>query len=536
MQNSHTSDPHHHLLLNTPKKRLFRSDLDSEPYTNGVTGSTIHENTFDWGGNLQENLLEPNSSKRFRRSSYSDSVGLSDSQETVDKPLRSKWTSEESKSLIKGCYEYGVGAWKRILVDPKYTFHGRTAVDLKDRFRTIFPRQYNLLYSTKTDSTAETSPLASDFRRVSRRPRKKFTEEDDCNLLLGVKKHGCSWSKIAQDEELNLCDRHSMDLRDRFRIAFPEAYERFGYAPKSAQPSPRSGSRVRRNEYCAELVREESREIGNLYNSLSPVSEEPSQTLVRDSPNNLKEAANSMENRNCSKELRSTPNDEYQNVRANYRVIESTPDGELNETYSNKGILFNSRTEIMHSTPMSGARLSRHSPAHSPENSSYDTSNESSSSIPTTTVKHTETPSHASTSSNHARTRYSPVKRTIPVEPIANDTLTRTIKFINASKADAINVSSDRQGIRYSPVRKIPQQSKSYRLGGNSPTTSTNELPSAQHLQVRENSQLMDLSSDRTNKNIRLNEDGFENENNTTNSMSISSTKVNRTTKTATAP
>ncbi len=52
---------------------------------------------------------------------------------------RNKWTDEETKDLLIGVSKYGIGSWKKILGDSDYQFNGRTAVDLKDRFRVCCP-------------------------------------------------------------------------------------------------------------------------------------------------------------------------------------------------------------------------------------------------------------------------------------------------------------------------------------------------------------------------------------------------------------
>lgn len=50
-----------------------------------------------------------------------------------------KWTQPETDDLLRGVAKHGVGRWADILRDPEYHFVGRTAVDLKDRFRTCCP-------------------------------------------------------------------------------------------------------------------------------------------------------------------------------------------------------------------------------------------------------------------------------------------------------------------------------------------------------------------------------------------------------------
>ena len=52
---------------------------------------------------------------------------------------RRKWSDEETKDLLVGVSRFGIGSWKKILQCEEFQFHGRTAVDLKDRFRVCCP-------------------------------------------------------------------------------------------------------------------------------------------------------------------------------------------------------------------------------------------------------------------------------------------------------------------------------------------------------------------------------------------------------------
>ncbi|TKA79491.1 hypothetical protein B0A49_03408 [Cryomyces minteri] len=49
------------------------------------------------------------------------------------KAKRKKWSEEETTHLLKGVAMFGIGSWKKILLHEDFSFHNRTAVDLKDR-------------------------------------------------------------------------------------------------------------------------------------------------------------------------------------------------------------------------------------------------------------------------------------------------------------------------------------------------------------------------------------------------------------------
>lgn len=146
--------------------------------------------------------------------------------------------------LVDGCNIHGVGNWKAILGDPKFAFDaGRTAVDLKDRFRTYFPDAYRQHYpNAKThlsDKIRSTLPNGgSIFEKTRTKRRRPFSQEEDDALRRGYEKHGTLWAQIAQDPIFQAQQRRSTDLRDRFRNAFPDLYEAAGYKPRT--PSKKS--------------------------------------------------------------------------------------------------------------------------------------------------------------------------------------------------------------------------------------------------------------------------------------------------------
>lgn len=196
---------------------------------------------------------------------------------------RKKWSDDETKDLLLGVSRFGIGKWKRILQCPDYAFHGRTAVDLKDRFRVCCPDEGAQKRRPKRQGEAEdefiTSPTPSTHPKVStekaaaesdevpvrkevtradaedrhrtkhpklvelgietpfakstRRPRQKFTSRDDENLRKGFEKYGAVWHSMRDDRELEFGTRHPTDLRDRFRIRYSEIYAEAGYKTKT---------------------------------------------------------------------------------------------------------------------------------------------------------------------------------------------------------------------------------------------------------------------------------------------------------------
>ncbi|KAJ7774136.1 hypothetical protein DFH07DRAFT_937225 [Mycena maculata] len=189
-----------------------------------------------------------------------------------EKKVRRKWTPEETQMLVDGCNIHGVGNWKAILSDPTLSFANRSPVDLKDRFRTYFPEAYRTHYpNARTHlppslgraasplaahpsasassilapptSASASAPTAKPNRSThpdgtplfplpspAHPKRRPFTPEEDAALLAGFRRHGAAWAAIAKDAPVfGQTGRRSMDLRDRFRNAWPGEYERAGY-------------------------------------------------------------------------------------------------------------------------------------------------------------------------------------------------------------------------------------------------------------------------------------------------------------------
>lgn len=195
---------------------------------------------------------------------------------------RTKWSQKETEDLLMGVRRFGIGSWKQILECADFNFERRTAVDLKDRFRICRPGEGLKARKGATTNVATTSnptgpvcttgklaPLPTDtvsdkpgaqeastenmvtndaavatqkdvygpFPKSGRRARRQFSEEDDRNLLKGFKRHGTVWRAIRDDSELGFSMRQPTDLRDRFRIRYPEEFAKAGFKlkPKEAR-------------------------------------------------------------------------------------------------------------------------------------------------------------------------------------------------------------------------------------------------------------------------------------------------------------
>ncbi|KAK3310736.1 uncharacterized protein B0T15DRAFT_47552 [Chaetomium strumarium] len=242
------------------------------------------------------------------------------------KPRR-KWTEEETNNLLLGVSRHGVGRWTNILEDPDFKFNGRTAGDLKDRFRTCCPEELQLttteeqtgnveavaaatpegntrhknglhlediLIPPGDDAAAkdEDSPSAlqetdsaprgrrrrvhrknledlaelgihGPFEKSHRRKRRPFTKQDDEAILDGLKRYGPSWTRIQRDPQYNLSGRQPTDLRDRIRNKYPDIY-----------------AKIEKAHFLKEVAREAAREAArHKAETLEPSVDLNSETL-----------------------------------------------------------------------------------------------------------------------------------------------------------------------------------------------------------------------------------------------------------------
>ena len=226
--------------------------------------------------------LDPVIAPKADRSSVTVSTNRTQSQSKLPRK-RTRWSQKETEDLLTGVSRFGIGRWKQILNCADFQFQGRTAVDLKDRFRvcrpgeglkakkatasenldtpqsngyrhsssesrltllidkeddrTIAPEQRRV--SEEPNSQSSAAPTAMNkteihgpFLKSKRRARREFSETDDKNLLDGFKRYGPVWHSMRDDIELGFGTRHPTDLRDRFRIRYPDLFAQAGYKLK----------------------------------------------------------------------------------------------------------------------------------------------------------------------------------------------------------------------------------------------------------------------------------------------------------------
>ncbi|KAL4146661.1 hypothetical protein PRNP1_012525 [Phytophthora ramorum] len=128
------------------------------------------------------------------------------------KGKRRKYCPHEVTALVLGVQRYADDScpWSSILRDPHlgHLFHGRSGVDLKDKWRTLIKTRPELAAYTEN--------------RKNHRKYRPFSATEERALLEGVKKYNGQrnvWSLILIDKELGpqFNDRSNVQLKDKFR-------------------------------------------------------------------------------------------------------------------------------------------------------------------------------------------------------------------------------------------------------------------------------------------------------------------------------
>ncbi|KAL8727438.1 MAG: hypothetical protein Q9166_006026 [cf. Caloplaca sp. 2 TL-2023] len=198
-------------------------------------------------GSLSDPAVAENHKEHGNKPSVKEVQDSTESPKRLYLRKRTKWSEEETYSLVQGVDKFGVGKWTKILNHTDFYFsEGRNAIDLKDRFRTIMgnvpaqpPKgvsyQQFLGYADGVRNTGlEHHSQKDEPQQPRRKPKHLWSEEEDESLVKGYQKYGFSWKDIATDPTLALMTRTGPQIRDRFRKRFPELY---GEAPAPSKDS-----------------------------------------------------------------------------------------------------------------------------------------------------------------------------------------------------------------------------------------------------------------------------------------------------------
>ncbi|KAI5464099.1 hypothetical protein BGZ63DRAFT_350967 [Mariannaea sp. PMI_226] len=264
-----------------------------EPPPHAALFPPISSESFDGKDGTSMKLLHE---MKPKSSTINGSASGGKARKRATKPRR-KWSEDETNHLLLGVDKYGVGKWTSILDDPSFCFNDRTAGDLKDRFRTCCPDELRrsskssgasptsilreakrtkgdthldkiLINEDDSSMKEETTPrkeveanpkqqkksrahrkkmedlrelgIQGPFKKSHRRERRPFSEQDDQEILDGLKLHGPAWTKIQRDARFHLDSRQPTDLRDRVRNKYPTIYQQIEKGTFPAKDSGRT--------------------------------------------------------------------------------------------------------------------------------------------------------------------------------------------------------------------------------------------------------------------------------------------------------
>ena len=107
---------------------------------------------------------------------------------------RSKlWTDQEDEQIIQGYLKHGP-SWDVIAADPDLQLSGRTGAQITYRVHQDHPK----------------------IAEIMGRKRRKWTTQEDEQVVKGYQKHGPQWEGIARDPSLNLSHRTPSSIRAQF--------------------------------------------------------------------------------------------------------------------------------------------------------------------------------------------------------------------------------------------------------------------------------------------------------------------------------
>ncbi|KAF3917294.1 hypothetical protein AA313_de0207165 [Arthrobotrys entomopaga] len=227
---------------------------------------------------------------------------------------RMNWSDAESERLLQGVELHGIGNWAKIRQDPQFDLGHRKNVDLKDRFRTVFPNEYRLhndqikakkgipilpgastaqaeaptgtssdpifveldyhaarlhkkLHRKKIQRKKNVEPVeepptrektlvsvaltATGRRKVTIKKDTPWSAAEDADLEDAFSKHKRRWRGIAADRSYAFYGRSILDIRDRFAHLYPD---RVNAHPGSMSPEPDLGNVQERTDFQKGLV------------------------------------------------------------------------------------------------------------------------------------------------------------------------------------------------------------------------------------------------------------------------------------------
>lgn len=134
---------------------------------------------------------------------------------------------------------------------------------------------------TSPEDTEEKVLVAKTSKKKDVRARKKWTEDETNNLLLGVAKHGVgSWTEILEDSRFSFNERSGADLKDRFRTCCPAELRESNQTSQDSRRTESSGQNATKGKPKSSLMSENIL-ISNTESYISSSAEKASSSKVK---------------------------------------------------------------------------------------------------------------------------------------------------------------------------------------------------------------------------------------------------------------
>lgn len=202
-----------------------------------------------------ENTLATTSKKRnIAESSKDEFVQL------PQPPKKQKAAKQVVPPIIIGLFEPPPQAalFPPIASSSFHDSHGRNSLNI------VPPKLKELRDNSNVeDSATGASKVQKADTKVKNRKdvkaRKKWTEHETNNLLLGVHKHGVGrWVDILEDANFSFNERSSVDLKDRFRTCCPDELRRKPAKNRNPSKGPKSTTKAKSSLMSENILIEEN--------------------------------------------------------------------------------------------------------------------------------------------------------------------------------------------------------------------------------------------------------------------------------------
>jgi hypothetical protein len=214
-------------------KEALQSNLVSDRALGGTSPQSLRKILDD-----TPHVSQSQTSKRRQR----PEAGKDEFVQLPQPPKKQKTTQQVIPPVIIGLYDPPANAalFPPIASSSFHDSHGRNSLNIAPhggaKNHVLFGFSPVEIERPDTETSAGQKPITKS--------RKKWTEAETTQLLLGVQKHGVgNWTKILQDQAFHFDGRKAVDLKDRFRTCCPTEFREQAY--KEGMTSGDNGGEVK---------------------------------------------------------------------------------------------------------------------------------------------------------------------------------------------------------------------------------------------------------------------------------------------------